>query len=126
MKKAIEDKHSSVYCDKLLNAYDEEKITQNKIENRSLNVMENLYRFRFTPSGVAYNINDPRTFTPSPGAGASSSDYSGLVAPEGKEWVYRNIDGKQVPHDLITKKEDKKDDKKKRRNGDIVKAIKNL
>jgi hypothetical protein len=103
-----------------------DKITQNKIENRSLNVMENLYRYRFTPSGVAYNINDPRTFTPSPGAGASSSDYSGLVAPEGKEWTYRNVDGKQVPYDLITKKEDKKEDKKKKRNGDIVKAIKNL
>jgi len=103
-----------------------DKITQNKIENRSLNVMENLYRFRFTPSGVAYNVNDPRFFTPSPGAGASSSDYSQLSAPEGKEWTYRNVDGKQVPYDLITKKEDKKEDKKKKRNGDIVKAIKNL
>ena len=36
MKKAIEHKHSSVYCDKLLNAYDEEKITQNKIMTKKL------------------------------------------------------------------------------------------
>jgi hypothetical protein len=36
LKKAIEHKHSSVYCDKLLNAYDEEKITQNKIMTKKL------------------------------------------------------------------------------------------
>jgi hypothetical protein len=35
LKKAIEDKHSSVYCDKLLNAYDEEKISQNKTKKLS-------------------------------------------------------------------------------------------
>lgn len=103
-----------------------DKITENKIQNAALNIQENLYRYRFTPQGVAYNLNSPRFFTPNPSAGATNSDYSGLVAPEGKEWTYRNVDGKQVPYDLITKKEDKKDDKKKKRNGDIVKAIKNL
>ena len=103
-----------------------DKITQNKIQNAALNIQENLYRYRFTPQGVAYNLNSPRFFTPNPSAGATNSDYSGLVAPEGKEWTYRNVDGKQVPYDLITKKEDKKEDKKKKRNGDIVKAIKNL
>ena len=36
LKRALEHKHSSVYCDKLLNAYDEEKITHNKIMTRKL------------------------------------------------------------------------------------------
>jgi hypothetical protein len=82
-----------------------DKVAKNKLENRQLGVMENMYNYRFTKSGQAYNLNNPQFFNYD---GALSK--TGEVAPEGYEF------------EKVLKK--KKDDDK--RNGAIVKAIKNL
>jgi hypothetical protein len=82
-----------------------DKTAKNKLENRQLGVMENMYNYRFNKSGQAYNLNNPQFFNMSGGLGKS-----GEVAPEGYEF------------EKVLKK--KKDDDK--RNGAIVKAIKNL
>ena len=82
-----------------------DKVAKNKLENRQLGVMENMYNYRFTKSGQAYNLNNPQFFNYD---GALSR--TGEVAPEGYEF------------EKVLKK--KKDDDK--RNGAIVKAIKNL
>jgi len=34
-----------------------DKIAKNKLENRQMAISENLYNYRFTPNGVAYNMN---------------------------------------------------------------------
>lgn len=82
-----------------------DKVAKNKLENRQLGVMENLYNYRFTKSGQAYNLNAPQFFNMS-GSLAKNQE----AAPEGWEWEK-------------TLKKKKDDDK---RNGAIVKAIKNL
>ena len=84
-----------------------DKIAKNKLENRTLGIYENLYKYRFDPSGRAINMNPLAQF-----------DYSGNVAsklptaPEGYEY------------ETVLKK--KKKDEDTGRNGKIVKAIKNL
>lgn len=39
-----------------------DKIQQNKLENRTLGVYENLYNYRYDPLGRAYNLNAPYQF----------------------------------------------------------------
>lgn len=84
-----------------------DKIAKNKLENRTLGIYENLYKYRFDPSGRAINMNPLAQFDYS-GSGSSSS----LSAPEGYEY------------ETILRKKKKDDDTG--RNGKIVKAIKNL
>ena len=83
-----------------------DKTAKNKLENRQLGVMENMYNYRFNKSGQAYNLNNPQFFNMSGGLGKS-----GEVAPEGYEF------------EKVLKK---KKDSDTGRNGAIVKAIKNL
>jgi hypothetical protein len=84
------------------------KYAQNKLENKQLGVMENMYNYRFDKSGRAINMNPLAQF-----------DYSGKnspsqpTAPEGYEFDY-------------TLKKKKSASTKETRNGSIVKAIKNL
>ena len=84
------------------------KFAQNKLENKQLGVMENMYNYRFDKSGRAINMNPLAQF-----------DYSGKnssaqpTAPEGYEFDY-------------TLKKKKAATTKESRNGSIVKAIKNL
>ena len=85
-----------------------DKIAKNKLENRTLGIYENLYKYRFDPSGRAINMNPLAQFDYS-GSGSSSS----LSAPEGYEY------------ETILRKKKKKDEDTGR-NGKIVKAIKNL
>lgn len=72
------------------------KIAQNKLENRTLGVYENLYNYRFGPNGQIYNANQPAEF----------------MIPQ------------NVGTTLNQKTEQKTD--KKSRNGSIVKALKNF
>jgi hypothetical protein len=83
-----------------------DKVAKNKLENRTLGVMENMYNYRFTKSGQAYNLNNPQLFN-FDGALAKNTQ----TAPEGYEY------------ETILKK---KKDSDTGRNGAIVKAIKNL
>jgi hypothetical protein len=88
-----------------------DKILKQKAENRQVGIMENLYNYRFSPSGVAYNMNPLANFAPYGSGGMGKTP-----APEGYE--YETI--------LKKKKTSKSDDTEVSRNGSIVKAIKGL
>ena len=85
------------------------KYAQNKLENRQLATMENLYNYRFDKSGRAMNMNPLAQFDMEM-SGGSAGDQS---APAGYEY------------ETILKKK-KAASTKESRNGSIVKAIKNL
>ena len=103
-----------------------DKILKNKLENRQLATYENLYNYRFTPNGVAYNINPLAQFNPY-GSGASSG-LTGKLAP-GKDYSLDragNIIGVHSVGKDDTAKNGKKISKGDQKNSSIVKAIKNL
>jgi hypothetical protein len=87
------------------------KTAQNKLENRTLNTYENMYNYRFSPSGVAYNTNAPAQFNiPGVGGSQNTTDAKGnnllpIYNKKGKVTGYRV---------------------KEARNGAIVQALKNL
>jgi hypothetical protein len=87
------------------------KTAQQRAANRQLAVMENMYNFRFTPSGRAINTNAPAQFN-IPGAGGSqkATDAKGndLLPIYNKKG---DVTGYKV---------------KEARNGSIVNALKNL
>ena len=58
-----------------------DKIAKNKLENRQLAISENLYNYRFTPNGVAYNINPLAQLNM-----AGNSQSTDGVAPAGYEF----------------------------------------
>ena len=90
-----------------------DKTAKNKLENRQLGVMENMYNYRFNKSGQAYNLNGPQFFNMS---GALTNNTDRLA--EGYEDYY-NKAGQRIG----TRKSKDSDTG---RNGAIVKAIKNL
>ena len=94
-----------------------DKIAQNKLENKQVTVMENMYpAFNFTPEGVAYK-NPMYMASFAPGLGSSKNQGKGTLAP-GYGYTYdenRNIIGTR-----------KLKSDESGRNGAIVKAIKNL
>jgi len=90
-----------------------DKTAKNKLENRQLGVMENMYNYRFNKSGQAYNLNGPQFFNMQ---GALSKNSDKLA--EGYEDYY-NKAGQRIG----TRKSKESDTS---RNGAIVKAIKNL
>ena len=92
-----------------------DKIAKQKLENRQMAISENLYNYRFSPSGVAYNLNPLAQFNMS-GSGASGKG-KGLAA--GKAFNYDDA-GQIVGIRNVS------DDTKNSRNGSIVKSIKNL
>lgn len=84
-----------------------DKIAKNKLENRQLGVMENMYNYRFDPKGRAINVNAPAQFNIPEGIGKTPEEiraYADLLAAQEKAKA--------------------KTDAAKKRNGDIVKAIK--
>jgi len=99
-----------------------DKIAKNKLENRELSISENLYNFRFTPKGVAYNINPPAGFAPY-GSG-SGTGYGAGQMPSGMIPDYDTDEDTGKPK-LVGYKLPKQT-KTKSRNGSIVQAIKNL
>ncbi len=62
-----------------------EKIVQNKVANQNLAIMENMYNFRFTPRGQAYNTNITSFNTPTVGTGISDVNDLGLTKLEAQE-----------------------------------------
>ena len=100
------------------------KTAQNKLENRQLGIMENMYNYRFGPNGQAYNINGQAKFNME-GSPFARSTAKGQLA-SGLEYLYDDagniIDVKKKP-----KEETKKNGGDiKARNGMIVKALKSL
>ena len=97
------------------------KTAQNKLENRTLNVYENMYNYRFSPSGVAYNANVPAQFNiPDVGAieNLSSADKSKI-----KE-LYERVVSRDKTGNITGSRERSRTTKG--RNGSIVQALKNL
>jgi hypothetical protein len=95
-----------------------DKIAKNKLENRQLSISENLYNYRFTPKGVAYNINPLQNFNlyGAPGSGTGQ-------IPAGMTPTWESDDSGKPQLSGYKKK---KEDKVTGRNGSIVKAIKGL
>lgn len=103
------------------------KISQNKLENRTLQTYENLYNYRFDNQGRA--INENPLFTPNiPNVG--NNNINGTISgPDGKPLYPQYKDGKFLgysPLEKATIDEKLPASKVKKRNGDIVKAIRNL
>jgi hypothetical protein len=101
------------------------KTAQNKLENRQLGIMENMYNFRFAPNGQAYNVNNPYQFN-NPTVGSTNvSGQSNIIESQGKKYRpidYDNKTGIPTKFELIGKN----GAKIKARNGSIVKALKSL
>jgi hypothetical protein len=98
------------------------KTAQNKLENKTLNVYENMYNYRFSPSGVAYNLNDPYQFNV-PNIGnidKLTTDDKAKIKELYETIVSRDKTGN------ITGSKEKSRTTKQNRNGSIVKALKNL
>lgn len=101
-----------------------EKIARNKLENRTLGVYENLYNYRFGPRGQAFNLNPLAQFN-IPEAGGQLPIYD----DQGNITGYRET--QSVRRDRYGMKTGSTDTrttttKTTKRNGGIVKAIKNL
>jgi hypothetical protein len=84
-----------------------DKIAKNKLENKTLQIYENLYNYRFGKDGRAQNYNPLAQFDVS-----ADGKVSAQAAPEGYEY------------ETILKKKKKKDEDA--RNGSIVRALKNF
>jgi hypothetical protein len=95
------------------------KIAQNKLENRTLGIEENMYNYRYGPNGKIYNVNAPAQFN-TQGNGSSSAK---LQAPPGFKYTY-NDDGSVA--DMKAIKKDKNGGKVSARNGSIVKSLKTI
>jgi hypothetical protein len=99
-----------------------DKIAKNKLENRTLGVMENMYNYRYDPQGRAYNINNPyQWYTPT--VSPTDPDLTDNGLKDGTVPVYDNK-GNIISYKVIQPTKAPKTAKK--RNGSIVKAIKNL
>jgi hypothetical protein len=94
-----------------------EKFGKNKLENRTLGVMENMYNYRFGPNGQVINMNPlARLNIPDVGYGASSVNQ-----------IAQGTTPKQLRAIAdLQEEQEKKATKTSKRNGAIVKAIKNL
>jgi hypothetical protein len=112
------------------------KTAQQRAANRKLGVMENMYNFRFTPSGRAINVNAPAQFNMS---GNPFATNLGKGLAPGLEYEYnsqgqiigtRKASASNKPSmdelDDTFKRNGGKTSKKKARNSSIVKALKNL
>lgn len=91
-----------------------DKIQRNKLENKTLGIYENLYNYRYGPKGHAYNLNPLADFQ-FPSAGDTNLQYLDSLVPQGKEPEFNS---RGQLKDVGSKA--------KKRNGSIVKAIKNL
>ena len=112
------------------------KTAQQRATNRKLAVLENMYGFRFSPSGRAINYNLPAQFNLL-GDPFTRATASGELAP-GYEDIYdaagRRVGSRRTPKsassidnvDDLIQKNGGKTSKKSARNSSIVKALKNL
>jgi hypothetical protein len=123
-----------------------DKIAKNKLENRKLGLLENMYGFRFDDKGRAYNVNGPAQFDMSGSGGGGG--YSNSMLPANKRFTIDPVTKKIAGIMTLTKDEMAGGDSalsaastlglldddtqknggktKKSKNGSIVKAIKNL
>ena len=98
------------------------KTAQNKLENQTLNVYENMYNYRFSPSGRAFNVNAPAQFNVPENIGVN--DLTGAQIDKIKE-LYEKVVSRDKAG-AITGSKEKTRTTKQNRNGAIVQALKNL
>ena len=101
------------------------KIAQNKLENQTLNIYENLYGYRFSPSGVAYNVNAPAQFNVPQYAGLPENALSEGDKSRLKE-MYEKVFTRDRTGNITGSRERSATSRTTGRNGAIVKALKNL
>ena len=97
------------------------KTAQNRLENKQLATYENMYNYRFSPSGRAYNVNAPAQFNIPEGVGIdnlSNLDKAKIID------YYEKITSKDKTGNVTGSKE--KISSKKSRNGSIVQSLKTL
>ena len=92
-----------------------DKIDKNKLENKTLQIYENLYNYRFGKDGRAQNYNPLQQFTAAVG-GSGTGKSSGELPSLGDEWEW----------DTTPRPKKKKKDEDTSRNGSIVRALKNF
>ena len=108
------------------------KTAQQRALNRKLGVMENMYNFRFDPSGRAYNVNSPYFFNTSgnsfeaTGTGQLAAGYEDIYNAARQRIGSRKVSSKASASDIDIDKFGGKTSKTKARNSSIVKALKNL
>ena len=100
------------------------KTAQNKLENRKLKTMENLYNYRYDSQGRLVNMNGIAQFNPY-GNPNTSGFGKGSLAP-GKAFSYDASGDIIGTYSVKDDASGKYGAKIKARNGSIVKAIKNL
>ena len=115
------------------------KIAQNKLENRTLATMENMYNYRYDPAFRAINMNplyqptiptvyvgpDGKKYTSIQNRSSSSQIPSLATPPFVPENTYDQTNWEDQPSASMAKK-GKKVSKMEQRNSSIVKALKNL
>ena len=120
------------------------KTAQQRASNRKLAIMENMYGFRFSPSGRAINMNAPAQFDLS-GSGSRRGGLSDAGLPANKRFTIDSVTGEPVGIRTLTKdemagnrpsmseidnyldnKNGGKTPKTKARNSSIVRSLKSL
>jgi hypothetical protein len=107
------------------------KVAQNKLENRTLAVMENMYNYRYDPSFRAQNYQLAQWNIPGDTAsrGAKTTEIP-VYGPDGKTILYYKTSDSELPSTATPPINAKNGTSKKRRkdalNGSVVKALKNL
>jgi len=120
-----------------------DKYAKNKLENRTLGVYENLYKYRYDKSGRAINMNGLfQPNIPTVGSTTGTQKQVPVYEDDGKTIKYYQLE-EMTPEEISTEEENnsgvipslaplptkgntKTKTKKESRNGSIVKAIKNL
>jgi hypothetical protein len=109
-----------------------DKYAKNKLENRELGIYENMYNYRFDPSGRAVNMNAPwQPNTPNVyNKGNQTANMKALYDQNGNFIKWEPIDQKTTTDETTTAIEKttvtKNGNKIKSRNGSIVKSYKNI
>jgi hypothetical protein len=98
------------------------KTAQNKLENQTLNVYENMYNYRFSPSGRAFNVNAPAQFNLPEGVGADNLTSAQI---DQIKQLYEKVVSRDKTGAITGSKERTRTTTQKR-NGAIVQALKNL
>ena len=97
------------------------KTAQNRLENKQLATYENMYNYRFSPSGRAINVNAPAQFN-IPGIGNinASNEQQAKMKDYWEKVVSKDKSGN------VTGSKEKTSTSKTGRNGSIVQSLKTL
>jgi len=93
-----------------------DKFAKNKLENRQLKTYENLYNYRYDENGHLVNMNAPEQFNTNVNTTANSAQNR-IEADKAELKAYRDAETARLKEAA---------GKLKKRNGSIVKALKNL